>query len=389
MPIQLSTAAMLLFFILSRSVCGDIASAQVAKPPLDVFPIDVSWLSPLFIEVRVNGSEPMRFILDSASTYSMIRKKEAEALGLKTTAGTTLNGGGGEFRMDFAKADLQVGITKLSGVQLGVTDLSPVYAGILGADLFETHVITIDYENGKVSVFEPSTFHPNPQATQVPVNIRARIPGVEASLKFSGRTATGEFRIDTGSGAAMTLHHPFAEQNSFPPPGAPTQSSQSQSLGGTAQWIKARAASVQIGPLQFDNPVVESFATSHGSGGGTVLAGMIGNEILRRFRVTFDCPHQRMFFEPNAMRNKPFEVDMSGMGFGPSYKIFSVARDSVAEIAGLKVDDVITKLDSKPVEQYGLAGAHDQLMRDGAKCEVEVRRSEAVVRVTLQLKRLL
>jgi hypothetical protein len=92
----------------------------------------------------------MRFILDSASTYSMIRKKEAEGLGLRMASSTTLSGGGGEFRMDLAKADLQVGNTKLSGVQLGVAELSPVYAGILGDDLLENHVVTVDYENGSL-----------------------------------------------------------------------------------------------------------------------------------------------------------------------------------------------------------------------------------------------
>jgi hypothetical protein len=374
---------------MSASLCRSSILAQPAASPVGVFPVDVSWLSPLFIAVRVNGSQPMRFILDSASTYSMIREKEAESLGLKTTNGMTLNGGGGEFRIEFAKADLQVGTMKFSAVQLGVTDLSPAYAGILGGDLFETHVVTIDYEKGQVSVFDARTLHADPDAVRVPVNMRSRIPGAQTSVKYAGKTVTGEFRIDTASGGALTLRHPFAERNSFPPPGAITQSSQSPSLGGFAEWINARATSVQIGSMQFDNPIVEAYATNRGAGGGTVLAGMIGNEILRRFRVTFDCPHQQMFFEPNAMRDKPFEVDMSGLGFGPSDRIVFVASGSVAQKAGLKIGDVITKLDGKRVEQYGLAGAHDQLMRDGAKCEIEVRRGGEALQVSLGLKRLL
>jgi hypothetical protein len=387
--VYLSTTLRLVLSLASLSALRDVTRAQAPESPKDVFPIDVSWLSPLFIDVRVNGSEPMHFILDSASTYSMLRKKEAEALNLKTTNGTTLNGGGGAFRLDFAKADLQVGKTTLRNVELGVTDLSPAYAGILGGDLFEAYVVEIDYERGKLSLFGPGTFRAPPNAKEIPVNIRARIPSVQASLRLGNTTATGEFRIDTGSGAPITLHHPFAERNSFPPPGAPTQSSKSASLGGSADWIKARGTSVSIGSIKFDRPIIEAFASSRGAGGGTVLAGMIGNEILRRFRVTFDCPHRRMFLVPNRTRHRPFEVDMSGLGFGPDYRIFSVAPGSVAEKAGLKVDDVIMKLDGKHVERYGLAGAHDQLMRNSARCQLYVRRGERVVRVTLQLKRLL
>jgi len=150
----------------------------------------------------------------------------------------------------------------------------------------------------------------------------------------------------------------------------------------------ARADALQIGELKFRRPIVEVYATNRGAGGGTVLAGMIGNDILRRFRVTFDCPHKQIVLVPDSLRDMPFEVDMSGLGFGPSYRIFSVAPGSIAEKAGLKVGDVITKLDGKPVAQYGLAGAHDQLMRDGAKCEVEVHRREETIRATLDLKRL-
>lgn len=387
--IHLSTTLALLLLITAPSVLWDAGFTKAAEPPKDEFPIDVSWLSPLFIEVRVNGSEPMRFILDSASTYSMIRTKEAQALGLKATNGTTLIGGGGAFRLDFAKADLQVGHTNLRNVELGVAELPSAYAGIVGGDLFEAYVVEVDYVRGRGTLFDPSTFRAPVNAKAIPLNIRTRIPSLQASVRFGNTTATGEFRIDTASGAPITLHHPFAERNSFPPLRARTQSSKSDSLGGSVDWVKARATSVSIGLVTFDKPIIASFATSRGAGGDTVIAGMIGNEILRRFRITFDCPHRRMFLAPNETSNRPFEVDMSGLGFGPSYRIFSVVPGSVAEKAGLKVDDVITKLDGEPVAEFGLAGAHDQLMRNGARCKIEVRRGERVVGATLQLKRLL
>jgi len=89
----------------------------------------------LFIQVRVNDSAPMKFILDSASTWSMIRKDAAEKLGLKPTRSETASGGGGQFQMDFASASLQLGDLKLNDVDLGVTTLTPHYEGLLGADI--------------------------------------------------------------------------------------------------------------------------------------------------------------------------------------------------------------------------------------------------------------
>jgi hypothetical protein len=110
----------IVFVFLAVIVGSPILGAEDSAKPKYSFPIDVSWLSPLFIDARVNGSEPMRFIVDSASTYSMIRKAEAQKLGLKTSGGATLSGGGGQFDIEFAKADLQVGDFKLNGIALGL-----------------------------------------------------------------------------------------------------------------------------------------------------------------------------------------------------------------------------------------------------------------------------
>jgi len=46
--------------------------------------------------------------------------------------------------------------------------------------------------------------------------------------------------------------------------------------------------------------------------------GPIGNEILRRFKVTIDYSRQRMMLEPNAHFSDPFENDMSGIAFESS-----------------------------------------------------------------------
>src|SRR2546425_12964492 len=88
--------SILISFTVIAISTGAFGQAKAIQPKY-VFPIDASWLSPLFIEARVNGSESMRFILDSASTWSMIRRAEAESLHLKTTRTNTATGGGGEF----------------------------------------------------------------------------------------------------------------------------------------------------------------------------------------------------------------------------------------------------------------------------------------------------
>ena len=132
-----------------------IASVALAQAPRVVVPVQYSPGAPIFIDARVNGSGPMRFILDSASSFSIIRTREAEALGLTGDRGIDLNGAGGSFRMTFTPASLSIGSLTLPGVQLGIAPLTDRYAGIVGADLFEQFAVEIDYAAQQIRVFDP------------------------------------------------------------------------------------------------------------------------------------------------------------------------------------------------------------------------------------------
>src|SRR2546423_13611009 len=54
----------------------------------------------IFMSVRVGNSEPLRFILDSASTWTILDAGQAAALGLKTEGRRTVYGVG-ENALDF------------------------------------------------------------------------------------------------------------------------------------------------------------------------------------------------------------------------------------------------------------------------------------------------
>ena len=65
-------------------------------------------------------------------------------------------------------------------------------------------------------------------------------------------------------------------------------------------------------------------------------AGNIGNEILRRFKVTFDYSRAQMILEPNNAIDQPDEFDMSGLSplaeesdlrvYGQGYRGFACQR---------------------------------------------------------------
>jgi hypothetical protein len=60
-----------------------------------------------------------------------------------------------------------------------------------------------------------------------------------------------------------------------------------------------------------ENPLVSMAEKVEGDG------GLIGEEILRRFKVIFDFSHHRMILEPNSHLKDADEEDMSGIALTP------------------------------------------------------------------------
>ena len=186
----------------------------------------------------------------------------------------------------------------LPGVQLGIAPLTDRYAGIVGADLFEQFAVEIDYDAQRVRVFDPKAFRPAATATRVPVTMIDRIPHVTAAIVF-GETdeAEGTFRIDTGSWATMMLNRPFAEAHRFPPPDTSARTVSASALGGGIQTIAARVPSIRLGTIVLRDPEIKAYQMDRGSGTRMDSAGHVGNELLRRYRVTIDCPGRQIVLD--------------------------------------------------------------------------------------------
>src|SRR5262249_7399940 len=76
------------------------------RPPARV-PFELHLNSLIFLQARVNGSEPMWFVLDSASTFSFLDAGKAEALGIRAENRDSITGsGGGSIEIAFGKRGL-------------------------------------------------------------------------------------------------------------------------------------------------------------------------------------------------------------------------------------------------------------------------------------------
>jgi S1-C subfamily serine protease len=107
------------------------------------------------------------------------------------------------------------------------------------------------------------------------------------------------------------------------------------------------------------------------------LDGVIGNGLLRRFRVTIDLSNQRMILEPSALFDVPYDYDLTGFTIvanGQVFGIGSVEHGTSADRAGLRPGDVIEELDGRPVQGMRLADLQRAFVQDGRDRRLKIRR---------------
>jgi C-terminal processing protease CtpA/Prc len=121
---------------------------------------------------------------------------------------------------------------------------------------------------------------------------------------------------------------------------------------------------------------------------GSDFDGIIGAEILRRFKVIIDYSRQQMIVEPNLHLNDPYEYDMSGLvltAAGPDFKAFKIFRvldRSPAAECGLQEGDQIEALNGQPAANFNLEQIR-KLFTQGAGIEYKltVRRNQQSLNV--------
>ena len=248
----------------------------------------------IFVPVRVNGSAPMWFSLDSGASSTIIDSTRARELGL--TAGETVEGrGAGSGTVAYTRlsspVSLAVGRLPASSTTLLSVDLigpaknaGHAMDGILGYEFFARSVVAIDYQRRRVTVTDPDACHPPRGYTPLPLYVYKKVPFVDAELKVPGVAATtGRFLIDTGS--ADAVDHPLIKQST----GEVHTTVTGVGLGqpttgwwGTADYFK-------LGPCVIRSPAVAC------CGGNELNQQMIGAAILKHFRLIFDYPHERLY----------------------------------------------------------------------------------------------
>ena len=230
-----------------------------------------------------DGGQPLNFLLDSGAGASVLDLGTARRIGAKLGSAESVQGVGGRttgYRVSGFEA--KAGETTVP-VSLLAIDLGGVSAalgrhidGLLGADFFRGRIVQIDYRSGHVRLLDRGEVSAA-GCEALPLARRGDSLCVRAGV---GGNAAEWMRVDTGCSTALEWVMTDAKAKKL----------SGATIGATAGVSRQISADLQLGGIHL--PGVKTGVHDRQIFAGE--AGLLGNGVLSRFTVTFDCVGDRL-----------------------------------------------------------------------------------------------
>jgi hypothetical protein len=217
--------------------------------------------------------------------------------------------------------------------------------------------------------------------------IIAGLPIVGADLREDAKKFSSRFYFDTGAGLCALLSTDFVADSSLLDHRKKIYYTQAQGMGGKANMQLTTVKEVRVGPYRFRNVPTYLFEDQYNVTSYPSLAGLVGNDILRRFNVTLNYERRSIYLLPNSHYKDQFDYSYTGLSLyweDGEVRVGDIMQGSPAEKAGLKADDVVLAVSnnfSGNVQTW-----KNLLQNAGEKIKILVKRNNELFQLTLVVK---
>ncbi len=359
----------------------------------------------IILPVELNGKK-LSFILDSGVNKTILfNLSKNDSVGLNNVKTVELRGLGGDRIVDalisknnnFRVGDL---INRNENVYVILKDyfdlsgkMGKTIHGIIGYSLFRNFIVKINYKNRRIDFYNPKYYDKKPckKCETLPLQFYRNKPFINGEIQLSDslKTTTDvKLLIDTGGSDAIWLFEDTKPE--IQTPKKFFRDILGEGLSGTIFGKRSRIKAFSLADFKLKYPTVSYLdtITTKNARRFTERNGSIGGEILKRFTVWMDYPNKRMILKKNSDFPRPFNYNMSGLDvvysgkilvreenmaeikdpynqsipnnnsvrfvssfsykFKSSFRIKNVVEGSPADRAGLKVGDVIIRINNRP-----------------------------------------
>lgn len=342
--------------------------------------------------------DTLNFIMDTGSGGISLDSTTCIRLNITPTGTDRLIMGiGGVRQLRYVNnKSLLIGNLQVDSLNFHVSDydiLSSVYGdridGIIGYSFFSKFIVKIDYDSSQMYVYTRGNIK-YPKGGYMLKPALVNIPVQGASLRDS-RQLDARFYFDTGAGLCVLLNADFIRDSTILNTEKKPLATQAQGMGGKANMEITTMKELKLGPYRFRNIPVYIFDDEYNVTSYPYLAGLIGNDVLRRFNLILNYEKKILYLTPNSHFRDPFDYSYTGLGLywvEGEIRVGDVMKDSPAEKAGFKLDDVVIGVNDNMSQNLQLYKS--MLQNTGDRIKVLVNRPDSgMIQLSLKVKSIL
>jgi hypothetical protein len=284
-----------------------VAAAVGSTAPADL-PFAFTTRQPI-VQVRVNGGEPVPFVVDTGASIHLIDGdlvSRLQGVQVVTPPGGRQISGGGQGSVAVQTVDgltLTVGNVSWTNQRATVVPLgypkTKHYAGLIGAPVLMRYVPQFDFAKQVLRLIEPADYRPSQGATLIPFELQENLPVVRVTIDAGSGPLEARLTVDTGASQFIHLSRPFVDAHKLIDVMTDAKAANVPAAIGTpAPFLYGTGKQVMFGGKTFDRPRIGLSRAESGSSTRPDRDGIIGNDLLQHFRMTIDYGRKMLALEP-------------------------------------------------------------------------------------------
>ena len=256
------------------------------------------------VSVNIEGQDSLLFVFDSGAALTAIDSATAVELGFKPQK-RIISGIYTEYFIP--EVEIALSSFSLGKVEAKVSEISKdlsvngiSISGAIGSDIFNKYITEVNYDNMLITLWDK---FPKGRKT-ISLGQHPIFASINCTIELSnGTTITGDFLIDSGAPVTLIFNTPFVEKHNLTNGCKADTKVNVQNSGRKFKTLYGEVASVDFcNHLFHDVPVILSQSNS-GFLSISRYAGLMGNEILRRFNIIWDYPNNKLSLNPSKFYN--------------------------------------------------------------------------------------
>lgn len=340
--------------------------------------------------------DTLQFIFDTGSSGISLDSSTAAYLGLQPVySGYAIRGVGGIRKVPFVNGrSLQLGSIRADSLNFHVNDysvLTSVYGvridGIIGYSLLSRYVIRIDQELQQMDWFAAGANVYPRRGYRMKLEMD-KLPSHAAYVQDL-RGEQSRFLIDLGAGLNLLFSRRYVQSSGLLDNTRKRWIKSGEGIGGRIEMELTTMRQLRIGPYRFRQVPINIFDDDFNVTNYPDWAGLIGNDLLRRFQVVLNYPAKEMHLLPNRFFSDPFDYSYSGLELyliNNKIRVGYLAPGSPAAAAGLELGDEVVAVNknfSGILTEYKF-----QLQKAGERVRIIYRRDEKIGELEFRVLRI-